>query len=557
MEAFPLGNPVQSSSGPGPSDPFLTDNVPPSKLLSILCQGRNDNYMGNFTWRLATVINNHARNFVTLGLEDEVELLVTDWGSLEPLYKALQLTEDARRLVRFLMVSPETAKIYDKDAGYSGTHPINAVARRGAGRYFLFSDSDVFIPLEAMAKLMHHLRVGHVHGLSLDDYFFWASKFHIPNQFVMQNPSLAEVDRHIAEHWTSYLYEEVSKQDFKGGGVCLLMRREMWFESRGWDEQFIYWGWYDIDWQKRLSQKYGWDLFENQGIRIFHFEHYRDRFAPESALKEIGRRTNPYIEPTKFAPNPENWGLRDHRLEFVDGFGMAIDPMTRNSESKAWLSFDPTKAPVSAEALIALNPLYRRVPAAFGVDYGDLGEPPLTLKRLLEQLKPRLICEVGSNLGRVSRLLAGCSFSEKVFCVDLWDRERAACFFQGRLSDRVLGHLFEQFLANVFHAGLAGKIYPLRLPDRSAADYCRRQNLYFDLICIGSYWVQPGARRELIVWLAMLSQFGVICLEKPVGRVVPGSFAPEVAQLVQAKNLTLFDEADCLVLVPQVATQAQ
>lgn len=141
----------------------------PAKLLSVLVQGRNDSYMGNFKWRLAQVLNRHAENIKLLGLEQEVEILVADWGSEIPLLEVLDLTDSARELTRFLLIPPPIATRFDRDAGYSNVHPINSVARRAQGKYVMFSDSDVYIPLASMAQLMFHLRRGRIDDLPLDE----------------------------------------------------------------------------------------------------------------------------------------------------------------------------------------------------------------------------------------------------------------------------------------------------------------------------------------------------------------------------------------------------
>ena len=51
-----------------------------SKLLTVAVTGRNDDYMGNFKYRLTTCLNYLARNLRDLGRLDEVEVLVTDWN---------------------------------------------------------------------------------------------------------------------------------------------------------------------------------------------------------------------------------------------------------------------------------------------------------------------------------------------------------------------------------------------------------------------------------------------------------------------------------------------
>jgi len=304
--------------------PHLSSHHPPTKLLSILCQGRNDSYMGNFLWRLSTVLNNFARNLKILGMENQVEVIITDWGSQVPLWKSLQLSSDARKNSRFIVVPPELSKIYELDSIYPASYPANTAARRASGEYLLHSDADAFMPLDSLCRLLYCLKVGRVNDYSLDDSFFWASKYHIPNTLIEMNPSLDAIEEHISKNWQNYVREGVNKELFQGSGVCLLMKREMWFETRGWNEKLIYWGWNDIDWHTRLASKYRWEDLELQGMKVFHLEHYKDRFGDYT--KELQRKFNDPVPPTCIAPNPENWGLADHYLQYYNGDGVNITP---------------------------------------------------------------------------------------------------------------------------------------------------------------------------------------------------------------------------------------
>jgi len=313
-------------------DPTITDYQPPTKLLSILVQGRNDNYMGNFSWRIATALNNHARNIIALGLENEIEILICDWGSEIPFWKDLELSSETKGLVKYLIVPPSISIPYDQDSGFAAPHPTNALARRSHGQYLIFSDSDIFIPLNSFQRLIENLRKGSIGSYDLSNSFFWGSKYHIPQDFVMTNPSIEALNNHIENFWMTYVREGVNVSNFLGCGVALLMRREFWLASRGWDERLIYWGWNDIDWTKRLGSRYSWNDLESFGMKMFHFEHYADRFGDYT--KENPRKANIQLEPTTFAPNPDDWGLGAHTLALVDGYGKIVNEVTPSTNSK-------------------------------------------------------------------------------------------------------------------------------------------------------------------------------------------------------------------------------
>ena len=70
-------------------------------VLSLVLCSRNDRYMGNSRWRLETALNYVAGRVEALGREQDVEVLVADWGSEVPLREVLVLGPTATRIVSF------------------------------------------------------------------------------------------------------------------------------------------------------------------------------------------------------------------------------------------------------------------------------------------------------------------------------------------------------------------------------------------------------------------------------------------------------------------------
>ena len=79
-------------------------------LSFILCS-KNDRYMGNPVRRLENVLNCLADTAIACGVLERVEAVVTDWGSSQPLGEAVCLSPEACRIVRFVEVPPDLAKI--------------------------------------------------------------------------------------------------------------------------------------------------------------------------------------------------------------------------------------------------------------------------------------------------------------------------------------------------------------------------------------------------------------------------------------------------------------
>lgn len=480
-------------------------NPDPTKLLSFICYGRNDNYMGNFKWRLATVLNKHAQNAYILGAEHEVEVIVADWGSEVPLWQVLDLTPEARKLTKFMIVPPGLAAECNKDAIFPAGFPSNAAARRSSGKYLMMADADAYFPLASMSKLLWHLRSGSLHNYKLNESFFWGSKFHVPQEFVKENPGLEQVDAHIASNWLSYRREIVSKTEFRGVGVALLMHRDIWFATRGWDERLIYWGWNDIDWHKRLCSRYVWDDLECHGLPIFHLEHYVDRFKTHE--QENPRKYNPREEPASFAPNPENWGLRDHKLEVVDGYGRPASS-TESLTLKAPQIEKPSYKPVSE--IIVSSPIYSsEINSNVAFDSKPLSHE-LELGEVIRNFQPVRVVDLECGTGKRTRFFAQWPCIKEVVAVDKWNREEVA---DGRITDsvnRIPNDPFKEFIAACKLSNISNKVTCFR-GDILEAAKANSEASKFDLVYIPALSSPSLVTETIRTWSRLLSTRGIIC----------------------------------------------
>ncbi len=291
-------------------------NIPnPSnkKILSIVVQGRNDNYMGNFIWRLSTNINKQSKNIFALGYENQAEIILVDWGSEISLKDVLILNNEAKSLLRIIEVPPWIANKYNLDSPYSCVHAINTGIRRAHGEYVLFCDGDTYVPLNSMEKIFNMLNDGNLNGIPINKLLLLASRYHIPKSFQETMPELEDIDNYIEKNLITLSHDKINIDNFMGTATAYLMSRDLWFESRGFDEKLIYWGWFDIDLFCRIITKYPVFDFEDFGMLFFHLEHYTDS-KNRSLEKENPRKPNPMIYPSGFTNNMENWGLSSEKL---------------------------------------------------------------------------------------------------------------------------------------------------------------------------------------------------------------------------------------------------
>lgn len=87
----------------------------------------------------------------------------------------------------------------------------------------------------------------------------------------------------------------------------------MLFESTGFYEKLVYWGWQDIELHRRLLRRYefGGDL-EDHGVYVYHLEHYSS-----SSNRKVDRKTNEWITKENFNINGDDWGLSKEKLNIL------------------------------------------------------------------------------------------------------------------------------------------------------------------------------------------------------------------------------------------------
>ena len=288
-------------------------------LISFVTHGRNDEYMGDFSWRLSTNINKIASNFQKLGLLNKIEILITDWGSpFECLFNKSNLTIEARKVTRFVFVPVNVVRTFEKGGVYSYPHASNTSIRRSRGKYIFSMDSDAYMPFES-AKLLVNFIYNNEYKFNFDNSFFWLSRKHIPYQFASTLPSIQEIDKFIETNSDKLITtSKCNLNDFKGGAVAIFANKNIFNSIGGYNEKLIYWGWCDVDIHYRLNMKYMpydlWDL----GIKMYHIEHYPVRNGTVN-----NRKMNPMNIPTTMLVNLETWGLGSENLEiqfFEDNF---------------------------------------------------------------------------------------------------------------------------------------------------------------------------------------------------------------------------------------------
>jgi glycosyltransferase involved in cell wall biosynthesis len=284
----------------------MSDTLP---LLSLVYTGRNDSYMGNFNWRLSTTLNYLAHNLQANNRLDQVEAVITDWGSTTPLHTALDLSSAARRITRFVMVPPDVAGRVGGDSEFPLVLAQNAAVRRSHGRYIAQTDSDIMFTPELISGLLDILDGRRSIGVSLRDAMLFTKRRHIPWRYVAQSPSLAELDWFMRHYGRWIPTDTYVRFDYAGPGF-MLMSRQLWEACRGYDERLLYRAWIEIDLGIRISREHPLVNLERLGLTAYHLEHF-----PARTSQYHTRKYNDPIWHNAFCPNGDNWGLGNYEFE--------------------------------------------------------------------------------------------------------------------------------------------------------------------------------------------------------------------------------------------------
>jgi glycosyltransferase involved in cell wall biosynthesis len=277
-------------------------------LLSIIAAGKNDGYAGNFLQRVQFNIEKLEKSLQILKVND-VEIILVDWGSETRLSNVLN-TKNFKH-TKFLYVTPDIAKSYSPDNGFSSVHALNSGARRSLGEYVFFIDGDSYLPHESVEKIYNLCK-----KLSEEkqEAYYWASRYHLPYEIHSNCNSTEEIDVHV-HNWIENGREtwEHQKLDMNLviGPMGLMLSRNYINQSTCYYEKLNKWGYIEIEFFKRVKNHFNCngDL-ENLDMSFFHLDHH----TVGKQGKE--QKFNKQEDSGRLNANSDNWGLNDENLEF-------------------------------------------------------------------------------------------------------------------------------------------------------------------------------------------------------------------------------------------------
>lgn len=280
-------------------------------LLSIVIAGRNDNYMGNYQWRVATALNLLLRSISALGCQQQVEVVFCDWNSDMPFYRTLPLLPEAKDIVRFVIVPPDVATPLQGDSSFANCLAFNIGIRKARGTYVMVKDADVMLTPSALDSLLKVLS-GQINlGAPVEQCFMTCHRRQLPVSRTFHNPPMEEVESYLQRN-LSLLQRDALIPGLAAPSAMQLMHRNLWDAAQGMEERFLYWGWSDIDLLLRLTQKHRWVDLSNFGVEAVHIEHYSSGGRQSSPRPQ---KTNGFPVSRRISANDGDWGLVRLQLE--------------------------------------------------------------------------------------------------------------------------------------------------------------------------------------------------------------------------------------------------
>lgn len=288
------------------------------RLTLVLCS-RNDQWQGNSLWRLETTLNYTASQVAEIGRLGEVEIIVSDWGSVETLRDAVKLTPQAAKIVRYLNIPPSLAKEKQRDSPFAEVYAINAAVRRSRGEYIGRIDQDTLVGKRFLQWFFKAIK-SPTNAFPIEKTAMICNRRRIPYDFAVRCPPFPIVRKYLdlfrgvlprmispfpEWYWACYI------------GI-LLLHRDLWWMTGGYDESFIYYGLMEFDLFLRLLTSFrGMDLSPIVECDFYHLDH-----VPTWAVGKLQTRSSnplrtPENPPPVLCPNGKSWGLANYEISLL------------------------------------------------------------------------------------------------------------------------------------------------------------------------------------------------------------------------------------------------
>lgn len=272
--------------------------------------------MGNPMWRLATSINYLSENIFLLGREQEVEIIVSDWGSVTPIANVLKLTTRSSEITHFLHIPEKKAKELQEDSPFAEVFALNAAARVSKGLFIGRIDQDTLVAKNFISRFFAAFEQKEDFGINLSGSYMFAARKQLPYSFVKKQPTITDID-YVINRYKRWIYSEELKFCYWASPVgILLMHRKIWNEVGGYDERLIYYWFMDVDLGTRIIKKYPvHNIGKLFGYDFFHLEHFKSGFSFRNSHRKVNPDWSKSFDKPNINPNGLDWGISRSGLE--------------------------------------------------------------------------------------------------------------------------------------------------------------------------------------------------------------------------------------------------
>ena len=308
------------------------------KTISFCITGRNDNYTGDFKYRITTSINYLAWTAKNLDVLDQIEILVTDWNSDTPLYKDISLSTEASQITSFILVPPIIAKKYHNQFDgqlFNTTCSLNAAVKRASGSFIAIMPADCFFPSVPLLNFLQILNKTKAMPFEASRCLFKISRRMIPNSVWKDKPDTKSLEKILSSIGGNFAYSPDTAHDISSGLGIIAASRNIFHETQGFDESISGWGHSDTEFGLRVEQKYPSHELSHYGIWAYDLEANLNLAASNQK-----QRLNQEIYHNTLKTNNDNWGLDNENLEVVEFSNSSIIKPANNINSSVII---PTK----------------------------------------------------------------------------------------------------------------------------------------------------------------------------------------------------------------------
>lgn len=291
--------------------------------LSLILCSRNDAYMGDSRRRLETALDYAARRARELDRQDQVEIVVADWGSEVPLREVVRLDPVAHERVSFVTIPPDLARQLQGDSPFAEVLALNAAARRARGEYIGRIDQDTLVGRRFLETFFDLYEGRRTLPVPLETALLFSNRRGIPYRVAMHSPSIGSLERLVRRFGSRLpVWLKHPPDLFYCSYVGIwLAHRDRWMECGGYDERLIYMDEMESDMAARLMERHPMiDLGRLVGHDFYHLDHRHPRLVLRGGDR---RKVNPKRwhevdrnwRPDVIHPNDEEWGLADRDLD--------------------------------------------------------------------------------------------------------------------------------------------------------------------------------------------------------------------------------------------------